>query len=378
MQRKQIKPRDGWQKKVEEVGLIYHTPNGQTYWDESVYYQFSMPQVDQLERATEELQQMCLKAAQHVIDKKRFVELCIPMEAVPFIVQAWNNEPPSLYGRFDLAYDGQRPPKLLEYNADTPTALLEAAVVQWYWLQDVFRSADQFNSIHEKLIAKWKDLKPYLKGDPLHFCHMQDDEDMMTVGYLRDTAESAGISSIPMLMEEVGWDESRTVFTDLEEREIRSMFKLYPWEWLFAEQWEKNIILTLDRMDWIEPIWKMLWSNKGILAILWELFPNHPYLLEAHIGKPERLREFARKPLLSREGANVTLKTRDGQMMTTGDYGEEGYVYQALAPIPKMDGFYPVLGSWYITDQGPAGIGIRESSTMVTDNLSRFVPHVIV
>jgi glutathionylspermidine synthase len=36
-----------------------------------------------------------------------------------------------LYGRFDLAYRGDGPPKLLEYNADTPTALFEAAVVQW-------------------------------------------------------------------------------------------------------------------------------------------------------------------------------------------------------------------------------------------------------
>lgn len=78
------------------------------------------------------------------------------------IVWSWNEEPPAIYGRFDLAYDGIHPPKLLEYNADTPTALLEASVVQWYWLQDVFPKDDQFNSIHEHLVAKWKELKDYV------------------------------------------------------------------------------------------------------------------------------------------------------------------------------------------------------------------------
>jgi glutathionylspermidine synthase len=377
MLRKHSRPRDGWQKKVEDLGLIYHTPNGQTYWDESVYYELTASEVDQLERATGDLQEMCLKAAQHVIDNQRFAELCIPTEAVPLIVQAWNQEPPSIYGRFDFAYDGRQPPKLLEYNADTPTALLEAGVVQWYWLQDLYPRSDQFNSIHEKLLAKWKDIKPYLKGDVLYFSHMEDQEDMMTVSYLRDTAENAGIRTSALLMQEIGWDRDRVLFTDLEENPIRSMFKLYPWEWLFAEQVDRNILATFDKMDWMEPIWKMLWSNKGILAILWELFPGHPNLLEAHIGKPGGLKEYAKKPLLSREGANITLKTQFGQIETKGDYGEEGYIYQAAAAIPEFEGCHPVFGSWYIMDQGPAGVGVRESSTPVTDNLSRFVPHMI-
>jgi glutathionylspermidine synthase len=377
MQRKCIQPQDGWQSKVEELGLIYHTPRGQTYWDESAYYELTSIEVDQLERTTEELQQMCLKAAQHIIDQCRFDDLCIPKQAIPLIVEAWNAEPPSIYGRFDLAYDGRQPPKLLEYNADTPTALLEAAVIQWHWMQELFPSSDQFNSIHEKLIGKWQDIKPYLKGDVLYFSHLEDQEDMMTVSYLRDTAENAGIRTSALLMEEVGWNAERAVFTDLEEREIRSMFKLYPWEWLFAEQIDSNILATSGKMDWIEPIWKMLWSNKGILAILWELFPGNPHLLEARLGDPGRLTEYAKKPLLSREGANITLRTRSGKIETRGDYGDEGYVYQAVAPIPEFEGRHPIIGSWYITDQGPAGIGIRESSTLVTDNLSRFVPHRI-
>jgi glutathionylspermidine synthase len=374
MRRERLQPRPNWQAEAERLGLIYHTPKGVTYWDESACYRFTSAEVDILEAATEELQQLCLKAGQFIIDNNRFADLHIPPAAVPAIKEAWEKEPPSIYGRFDLAYDGSNPPKLLEYNAQTPTALLEASVVQWYWRQEVRPATDQFNSIHEKLIAKWTDLRSYLKGPTLYFTHIDDMEDMMTVSYLRDTAEQAGIRTSALLVGEVGWNESQQCFRDLEEKNIRSLFALYPWEWLLGE-FAGPVLKTCGTMDWIEPIWKMMWSNKGLLAILWEMFPKHPNLLEAHLRRPGGLAEYARKPLLSREGANVTLHSAAGTVATGGDYGEEGFVYQALAPIPVIDGNRPVLGSWYITDQGPAGMGIRESSGPITDNLSRFVPH---
>ena len=68
---------------------------------------------------------------------------------------------------------------------------------------------------------------------------------------------------------------------------------------------------------------------------------------------------------------------RSGEKVQSyGPYSEEGFVYQALAPIPCCDGKYPVLGSWMIADQGAAGMGIRESETIITSNRSRFVPHL--
>ena len=145
-------PRPDWQKKVESVGLTWHSLE-QPYWNESAFYEFTAKEVDVLEAATNELEKMTLAAAQHIIDNRLYSRMGIPEIAVPLIESSWEAEPPSLYGRFDLAYDGVHPPKLLEYNADTPTSLLEAAVVQWYWLQDVFPKRDQFNSLHERLIA---------------------------------------------------------------------------------------------------------------------------------------------------------------------------------------------------------------------------------
>jgi glutathionylspermidine synthase len=378
MQRIATEVRSDWEKKVEEQGLIFHHTQGGVYWDESAYYRFTSSEVDTLEAATNELQRICLEAGQNIIDHKRYAELGIPDFAVPAIESSWNLEPPAIYGRMDLAYDGMHPPKLLEYNADTPTALLESAVVQWYWLEDKFPHSDQFNSIHERLIAKWKELKDYLSPkSALYFTHLDDPqgEDAMTATYLRDTAQQGGLETSGILIKDIGWDSRKELFVDLAEAPMYSIFKLYPWEWLIHEKFGPNLLKTYDQVSWMEPIWKMLFANKGILPILWELNPNHPNLLEAYFDGPRTMTGYVRKPKMSREGANITLITQGGNTETGGDYGEEGYIYQALAQIPTIDGRRPILGSWLV-DGEAAGMGIRESAGPITDNLSTFVPHL--
>jgi glutathionylspermidine synthase len=330
--------------------------------------------VDRLEAATGRLQDMCLAAGQFIIDNNRWADLKIPLEAIAAIKKTWNDEPPALYGRFDLAYDGKQI-KLLEYNADTPTALLEAAVVQWYWLQDLFPKADQWNSIHEKLIAKWKDLKDYVT-EPVSFGYVETVEDEFTTGYLRDTAEQAGIKTQALKMQDIGFDMNTFMFVDLQNKPIKTIFKLYPWEWILKEKFGTRALDFMDKTQWIEPIWKMMFSNKGLLAILWEMYPRHELLLPAYFDGPREMKDYVRKPLLGREGANVQVFRNGEKEQSYGPYGEEGFVYQSLAPIPCFDGNYPVLGSWMIADQGAAGMGIRESETIITNNRSRFVPHL--
>ncbi len=263
---------------------------------------------------------------------------------------------------------------MLEYNANTPTSLIEASVIQWHWLQDTAPKADQFNSIHEKLIAQWKEIRPYLHAGPLHFTSTGDHEDVMTLAYMQGVARQAGIETSALAIKDIGWNEAAGEFRDTGERAIRNIFALYPWEWLVAE-YPDGLFRAQSNSIWIEPIWKMLWSNKALLAILWELFPGHPNLLEARLEDPGRMREYARKPILSREGANIELKTDRGVVETGGKYGKEGFVYQAAARVLDFDGKFPVIGSWVVTDQGACGMGIRESDTPITDNRSRFVPH---
>jgi len=394
MRRKSFKPRRDWQSIVESQGLTFHTlENGAPYWDESAAYQFSSAEIDTLEATANTMQEMCLAAAQHVINNKRYAELEIPEPAIPIIEWAWNAEPPALYGRFDFSWAGaqsNQPPKLLEYNADTPTSLLEAAVIQWHWLEDLGPALgakpDQFNSIHERLIAKWKDIAPYLK-QPVYFAGADEPEDVLTLAYLRDTAQQAGLSTHPIAMLDIGWNSDRNAFLDLNENSINSIFKLYPWESMMAEQFAPHALATYREMRWIEPIWKMLLSNKGILPILWELYPNHPNLLPAYFDTTNNsashgLRDYVRKPLHSREGSNITLVRNNSTVIDTdGPYGGARIV-QALAPeavFPDAQGQtrYPILGLWMI-DQECGGMGIRESAGPITDNLSSFIPHYCV
>ena len=439
MKRINLNPRPDWQAKVEAAGLAFHSPATMTepYWNESAAYEFTVAEIDTLEAAANTMQGMCLAAAQHIIDHRRYADLNIPEAAIPVIELAWNQEPPALYGRFDFSWAGERSghaPKLFEYNADTPTSLLEAAVIQWDWLKEVTPTLkhplhggdpDQFNSIHDRLIAKWKDLLPYLE-QPVYFCGLDDAEDQLTLVYLRDTAQQAGHQTIQMFMQEIGWNDAAQVFLDPGEDPMHSIFKLYPWESMLAEEFGPACLGTYQGMRWIEPIWKMLLANKGLLPILWELYPGHELLLEAHFDTPaaasaststepaatpwsavpntgfssgtsqpysplpqptaltrsQTMRNYVRKPLLSREGANITL-IRDGQVayQTEGPYTGPA-ILQALAPeatFPGPDNHprHPILGLWMI-DQECGGMGIRESRTPITDNLSSFVPHYFV
>lgn len=380
MRREQCRPRDNWQEKVAKRGLTYHTLGGKPYWDESASYHFGSREIDVLERATNELHAMCLAAAGHVIANKRYAELGIPELAVPLIERSWEEEPPSLYGRFDFGYDGKNPPKLFEYNADTPTALIEAAVTQWDWQEEYYGDGvvDQFNSIHDRLIAKWRDILPTLPSKLIHFGYLDNPEDWMTVAYLMDTAQQAGATYQALVLEQVHWDPLVRAFVDQHGMLIQSFFKLYPWEWLVAEGYAQYLAQSLEKTRWIEPPWKMLLSNKGLLPILWELYPEHPNLLPAYRGGPRDLVDFVKKPIHSREGANIELyRNRSVRAATDGPYANGAFVCQALYELPSFDGNVPVIGSWVI-DGEAAGIGIRESDGPITNNSSRFVPHIIV
>lgn len=377
-------PRPSWPQLVEKIGLTYHLHESpdhpRPYWNEAACYEFSSTEVDLAEKAIRDLHYLLIDAAEQVIQRGWWERLAIPAHAIPQIQRSWDADEFSLYGRFDFAWMPGGVPKLLEYNADTPTSLLEASVAQWFWLQDKMPHMDQFNSIHERLIDGWKrygSLNPSLKL--IDFAGVADNkEDEQTVSYLMDTAQSAGFTTRWSNIEEIGYDKTNDVFVCADRgvvplEPIIACFKLYPWEWMWNEEFGKFV--TEAPTFWIEPAWKALLSNKAILAVAWELYPEHPNLLPCFFDKEKAGRNYVQKPKLSREGANITV-VRNGrkEVQTPGDYGEDGYVYQQLAEIPDFGGNRPVFGGW-VVDHEPAGLGVRESDGLVTDNLSRFVPH---
>jgi glutathionylspermidine synthase len=374
MERIPIAPRPSWPKRVEEHGLLYHTLGGEPYWDESAYYAFRPDEVDDLDLAAETLHRMCLDVVLDVIQRRLFGLFVVPPEFEDYIVRSWEESDPSLYGRFDLAYDGSGPPRMLEYNADTPTALVEAAVAQWFWLKDVDEAGDQYNSIHERLLDAWKALRERDPA-PIHFSALSGVvEDYVTVEYLRDTCIQAGFETDYLDVEDIGWSDRLRRFVDRHDRPIERLFKLYPWEWLVREEFGEHILHTPTR--WVEPPWKMLLSCKSILPLLWERYPDCPYLVPASFDPLPG--DFVKKPIHGREGSNVTVVV-DGRTVyeTDGPYEEGPFVYQQLVPLRTFAGRYPVLGTWVVNGL-PCGLGIREDGNIITRNTSRFLPHRIV
>lgn len=373
MERVFVAPRPGYQEKIEALGFDFHGD----YWREEACYRLSSNEVEMLETATAEAYRMYCDAVEYILnDQPEFMEriLQLPPEICERIRRSWDEDELSLYGRFDFLVDKSGVPRILEFNADTPTSLLEASVIQWQWKEDLFPASDQYNGIHEGLVQSWKDMFP--AGSEIHFAGALDDhEDTGTLQYLASTAMEAGFSTRVLDMNSL--DLRDGCFYDPSGEQVKRCFKLYPWEWMVDESADG----CLADVQWVEPVWKLLMSNKAILKVLSDLFPDSPYVLPCYLSRPES-GLFCKKPVYSREGHNVSvLEIRNWEERvrlaeTEGDYNKGAYVYQEYVEPTAYSGRYPVIGSWVVGGE-PAGIGIRENRTEITGNLSEFVPHII-
>ncbi len=383
MERKDITERPDWRAKAQEYGFNFHTMYGEPYWSEEAYYHLSAAEVDKLETVTAELHQMCLQVVEKVVSSDELMaKFRIPKHTWEFVRQSWRSQQPSLYSRLDLAWNGQGEPKLLENNADTPTSLYEAAFFQWIWLEDQQRAgnlpadSDQFNSIQEQLIERFTALKEHHGFNLLHFtCCRDTEEDRATVQYLEDCAAEAGVASEFLYIDDIGLGE-KGQFTDMQDQVISNLFKLYPWEFMLREMFSTK--LEDAGVRWLEPAWKSIISNKALLPMLWKMFPDHPNLLPAYFAEDEHpaLEKYVVKPLFSREGANIRIVEGEQEIARVdGPYGEEGFIVQQFYELPKFGDSYTLIGSWLINDS-PAGIGIREDKELITQDLSRFYPHI--
>lgn len=384
MIRMPVRERINWQQLAEQYGFSFHTMYGEKYWDESAYYQFSLRQIeDDLEKPSEELHQMCLHVVDKVVSDAELLQLCqIPEQHWHFVRDSWLRGEPSLYSRLDLVYNGQSPAKLLENNADTPTSLYETGFWQWLWLEEqvderrLDSRADQFNSVQEKLIARFAQLH---EAGTLYFsCARDSDEDRGTVEYLIDCAKEANWQTEFIYIDDLGFNQHGQL-VDLADKPIDYIFKLYPWEHMLREPFAEH--LYNSPTHWLEPAWKSILSNKALLPLLWKYFPEHPNLLPAYFAKDAHLTgsgKWVKKPLYSREGANISILENGKNILESqGPYGAEGYIYQAYAPLPMFGDNHTLIGSWLI-DGASAGICIREDKSPITQDLSRFLPHIIL
>ncbi|TQS73622.1 glutathionylspermidine synthase family protein [Rhodobacteraceae bacterium] len=402
MEKITLPERPDWREKAKEVGFTFADMHGEPYWDESSAYRFSLREIEEdIEDPSSELHAMCREAVDTITkDEALMTKLGIAPLHHDLVANSWADGAPELYGRFDLAYDGTGPAKLLEYNADTPTSLYETSAFQWDWLEEQIANGvlqdgdDQFNGLHEALIARFQEL--FEKGTDLHFTAMADSpEDYATVESLGWAARAAGLGAHYFELQKLALSTDGQ-FLDDKDQVIGTLFKLYPWEDLLNDEYATHIATSGCHM--LEPAWKAVVSNKGILPVLWQMFEGHPNLLpaffEADVARaldgqeagPERFSSVAeqfqagyvRKPIFSREGAAVEIIRAGTTIEATAQsgYGEFPRIVQAYAPLPEFDGFHPVIGSW-IVGETCAGIGIREDRARITQDLSRFKPHFI-
>ena len=387
MQRIPVTERPNLAAAAAEHELEYSAGEGINGWDESAYYQFSPQQIEEdIVAPAEELEDLCFQVVERAVNTEEVLDrLGVPEHFWDYIAASWRNGEKNLYGRMDLSYNGEGPAKLLEYNADTPTTLYESAVFQWEWLEQATEldlipdGGDQLNEVHETIVQTLPQLG--ISGLSHFACNQDIEDDKGTLQYLEECAREAGIETCFLGMEDIGLNDQGQ-FIDLDNRVISTLIKLYPWEWIMAEDFGRNV--PASGVQFIEPPWKAILSNKGLLPLLWGMFEGHPNLLPAFFEDDPAAAEFidagnyVRKPMLSRQGANIQI-VEGGKTLfqSDGPYGDDPHILQGFHPLPEFEGRYPLLGCWLVASKA-VGLCIREDRTLVTGKESQFVPHVIL
>lgn len=375
---------------LEQIGFSWHTDNdGSDYLDSNLVC-VRENEANAYYEAVNELYDMFVAAAQEVIDNDRFDELGIPFNLVDAIKMSWENDVHwHLYGRFDLAggLDG-KPIKLIEFNADTPTSLFESAILQWAILkQNNLDESSQFNNIYEALRDNFKRLitleedvsefEKYYEGWKILFSSIAgSDEDMITTKLLAHIASEAGFVSEFSFIDEVEFSPEGVFKNDVN---FEYFFKLIPWESIAIEEGELAMLLTQIMQNQkaiiLNPAYTLLFQSKGIMKILWELYPNHPLLLETS-DQPLVGKKCVKKPVFGREGANVSIIEANGDVSfeTSGDYQNNRFVYQEFAEFNQNESNYYQAGVFFAYEG--CGLGFRKGG-LVLDNYSKFVGHIV-
>ena len=378
---------------LEQLGFVWHTDSDETPYLADVLVEVSQKEAEAYYEAGNELYDMFVAAGEHVVENNLFHEIGIPFNLVDLVKESWESEVHwHLYGRFDLAggIDG-RPIKLLEFNADTPTALFETAIIQWAILKrNGLDEAAQFNVVYDALLENFKRIVTLeasvesfaerYEGWRFLFTSVRGNaEEENTVRLLQYIADEAGFATAFAYIDEIEFDGEEGIFFDGVNYEL--WFKLIPWEDIALEEPDLAMLLTQivrnQKAIIFNPAYTLMFQSKGMLKILWDLYPDHPLLLESSF-EPLQGKMQVRKPIFGREGGNVAILESDGQTVVTdlqGEYGAYPMVYQEYVELPgDSEGRRYQAGLFFAYES--CGLGYRRGGEII-DNLSKFVGHII-
>ncbi|CAM3905675.1 glutathionylspermidine synthase family protein [Arcobacter cloacae] len=378
---------------LESIGFVWHTDSDNSSYVSDEIVVVSEDEANAYYEATNELYDMFAQAGQYVVDNDLFHELNIPFNLVEIIKESWENDVHwHLYSRFDLAggIDG-KPIKLIEFNADTPTSLFETAIIQWAMLKaNGLDESSQFNNLYEALkdnfkriitldsdIEKFEEYYSNLGWKILFSSISSSAEDINTTKLLEHIASEAGFNTDFEFIENVQFSDEG-IFKDDELFEF--WFKLIPWENIAIEESELALILTEiikeKKAIIFNPAYTLMFQSKGFMKILWDLYPNHPLLLETSF-EPLVGKKQVEKRCFGREGANVKIINADQSIEeeTTGEYEGHKAVYQEYVEFPKdSSGNSYQAGVFYAYEA--CGLGFRKGGKIL-NNMSKFVGHIV-
>jgi len=374
----------------EQVGFYWYQSTGELDYVADELVQVSAEEGAAYYRAAEELYGLYVQAAQHVIDRNLFALLDIPDNLVDMILLSWEDDRHfHLLGRFDLAggLDG-KPVKLIEFNADTPSMIFETALVQWMLLRhNGLDEERQLNRLYETLqesFVRIRRLHPAFAGTDapipcaLFSCFDAGLEDENTTRLLEEMAYEAGYITGFEYIHDVCFGEDG-IYNPAGDR-FDFWYKLLPYEYIGLEEPVLAALLTdllrRDRVILLNPPYTLLFQSKGILKVLWDLFPGHPLLLETAF-EPIRGRSCVEKKTFSREGDNVRILDMSGNELDRrdGDYVSYRSVFQEFAQLPAdVEGRLYQAGIFFSWE--PCGLGFRREKGII-HNHSQFAGHVV-
>jgi len=385
MLRRDSRPRKNWRAALKEYPYGTAAAGAAAHWQESACYEFSADEIDHFEEVANEVYGLVHDTVRHAIESHLLPLLGLSPTVAGWILSDWqtywNGGRPDarregLYGRLDFAYDGQDSLKLIACSTDTPAGLFDASIVQWNWLQALHEDADQFNGLHESLVERIQSLAVGTRGrDRLHLtCATPDRPSEGELAYLAAVAEEAGLAATIIPIQEIGWDGSR--FRDLEERDIRWLLKAYPWEALVEEQF--GAFLNTAPTTILDPLWRMPASNHGLLATLWELYPEHPNLCPAALsrGALPGNRPVLERSLFGLDRAASRLVDGGRVIVDTGPaVNPGGTLYLSLPPTYEQGSVRAVLQCWMVGDRC-LGLSVREAEGALVGADGASVPHL--
>ncbi|AXH15191.1 glutathionylspermidine synthase [Malaciobacter mytili LMG 24559] len=378
---------------LESIGFVWHTDQDETSYIADEVIEISEEEANAYYEACNELYDMFCEAGEYVIENNLFHELNIPFNLVDIIKESWSNDVHwHLYSRFDLAggIDG-KPIKLIEFNADTPTSLFETAIIQWALLKaNNLDEASQFNNLYEALkdnfkriitldsdVEKFEEYYQNLGWKILFSSISTSNEDINTTKLLEHIANEAGFNTDFEYIENVQFSDEGIFKDDLN---FEFWFKLIPWEDIAINESELALILTeiVENKKAIifNPAYTLIFQSKGFMKILWDLYPNHPLLLETSF-EPLVGKKQVEKRCFGREGANTKIINEDGSIdvETQGEYAGHKAIYQEYVELPKdSNGNSYQAGVFFAYEA--CGLGFRRGEKIL-NNMSKFVGHII-